>query len=114
MSRTVAFIGLGHMGGPMAGNLVKAGYRVLGHDLVPAALDSAAAAGVEPAASTADAVAGAEVVISMLPAGRQVLGLYYDILAAGSPAPSSSTAPPSTSPTPAPPTNVPWPQDAGP
>ncbi|MCN9243749.1 NAD(P)-binding domain-containing protein [Streptomyces sp. RY43-2] len=38
MSRTVAFIGLGHTGGPMATNLSKAGHRMLGHDLVPAAV----------------------------------------------------------------------------
>lgn len=38
---TVAFIGLGHMGGPMAANLVKAGHRVLGHDLVETSLATA-------------------------------------------------------------------------
>ncbi|MFE7577605.1 3-hydroxyisobutyrate dehydrogenase [Streptomyces sp. NPDC057521] len=85
MSRTVAFIGLGHMGGPMAANLAKAGHRVLGHDLVPALLEAATGTGVEPAASAADAVAPADVVISMLPAGRQVLGLYDDILTAARP-----------------------------
>ncbi|MFG3101021.1 3-hydroxyisobutyrate dehydrogenase [Streptomyces sp. NPDC048182] len=85
MSRTVAFIGLGHMGGPMAANLVEAGHRVLGHDLVPAALNAAAGAGVEAEASAASAVAGAEMVVSMLPAGRHVLGLYDDILAAARP-----------------------------
>ncbi|MGW1126039.1 3-hydroxyisobutyrate dehydrogenase [Streptomyces sp. NPDC002526] len=85
MSRTVAFIGLGHMGGPMAANLAEAGHRVLGHDLVPALLEAAAGTGVEPAASAADAVAAADVVISMLPAGRQVLGLYDDILTAARP-----------------------------
>ncbi|OKJ04583.1 3-hydroxyisobutyrate dehydrogenase [Streptomyces sp. CB01249] len=85
MSRTVAFIGLGHMGGPMAANLAEAGHRVLGHDLVPVLLEAAAGTGVEPAASAADAVAPADVVISMLPAGRQVLGLYDDILTAARP-----------------------------
>ncbi|MFB7916794.1 3-hydroxyisobutyrate dehydrogenase [Streptomyces sp. NPDC056061] len=85
MSRTVAFIGLGHMGGPMAANLVRAGHRVRGHDLVAAALDDAVGAGVEPVASAADAVADAEVVISMLPAGRHVLGLYDELLAAARP-----------------------------
>ncbi|MCG7523062.1 3-hydroxyisobutyrate dehydrogenase [Streptomyces sp. OfavH-34-F] len=85
MSRTVAFIGLGHMGGPMAANLAGAGHRVLGHDLVPALLEAAAGTGVEPAASAADAVATADVVISMLPAGRQVLGLYDDVLTAARP-----------------------------
>lgn len=80
MNRTVAFVGLGHMGGPMAANLTKAGYRVLGHDLVPAAVVTAAEAGVEPAGSLTEAVSVADVVISMLPAGRHVLGLYDDIL----------------------------------
>ncbi|MET7783744.1 3-hydroxyisobutyrate dehydrogenase [Streptomyces sp. NPDC005388] len=85
MSRTVAFIGLGHMGGPMAANLVKAGHRVRGYDLSPASLKAAADAGVEPAASATEAVAGAEVVITMLPAGRHVLELYEDIVGAARP-----------------------------
>ncbi|MFI9626686.1 3-hydroxyisobutyrate dehydrogenase [Streptomyces sp. NPDC052042] len=82
MSRTVAFIGLGHMGGPMAANLVKAGHRVRGYDLVVTP-----GPGLEPAASAADAVADADadVVISMLPAGRHVLGLYDEILPAARP-----------------------------
>lgn len=85
MSTTVAFIGLGHMGGPMAANLTKAGHRVRGHDLAPAAMETAAGAGVEPAASATEAVADADVVISMLPAGRHVLALYGDILTAARP-----------------------------
>jgi 3-hydroxyisobutyrate dehydrogenase len=72
----IAFIGLGHMGGPMAANLVKAGYRVTGFDLVPAALEQAAAAGVEIAASGPEAVNGAGLVITMLPAGQHVLAAY--------------------------------------
>ncbi|MFJ6934706.1 3-hydroxyisobutyrate dehydrogenase [Streptomyces sp. NPDC101132] len=87
MSTTVAFIGLGHMGGPMAANLVKAGHRVLGFDLVPDLLATAATAGVEPAASAAAAAAAADVVITMLPAGRHVLALYREggLLAAARP-----------------------------
>ena len=73
---TIAFIGLGHMGGPMAANLIKAGYPVRAFDLVPAALDAAQSAGAELAASALDAVRGAQVVISMLPASRHVEGLY--------------------------------------
>lgn len=72
----VAFIGLGNMGGPMAANLVKAGFPVRVFDLVPAALEAAVAAGASSAASAADAVKGAQVVISMLPASRHVEGLY--------------------------------------
>ncbi|UED87940.1 3-hydroxyisobutyrate dehydrogenase [Streptomyces profundus] len=85
MSRTVAFIGLGHMGGPMAANLVASGFRVRGHDLVTAALDAAAGAGVVPVGTAAEAVADADVVVTMLPAGRHVLDLYGDILAAARP-----------------------------
>lgn len=73
---TIAFIGLGHMGGPMAVNLIKAGYPVRVFDLVPAALDAARSAGAHVAANAADAVDGAAVVISMLPASRHVEGLY--------------------------------------
>ena len=72
----IAFIGLGHMGGPMAANLVKAGYPVRVFDLVPSALEAAVAAGAVSAASAVDAVKGAQVVISMLPASRHVEGVY--------------------------------------
>ncbi|MFJ3514092.1 3-hydroxyisobutyrate dehydrogenase [Streptomyces sp. NPDC090131] len=87
MSTTVAFVGLGRMGGPMAANLVKAGHRVLGFDLVPELLATAAATGLEPASSAAGAAAGADVVITMLPAGRHVLALYREggLLAAARP-----------------------------
>ncbi|MEU6311494.1 3-hydroxyisobutyrate dehydrogenase [Streptomyces sp. NPDC047014] len=87
MSSTVAFIGLGHMGGPMAANLVGAGHRVLGFDLLPDLLAAATATGVEPAESAAAAAAQAEVVVTMLPAGRHVLALYGEqgLLAAARP-----------------------------
>ncbi|MER7761088.1 3-hydroxyisobutyrate dehydrogenase [Streptomyces sp. NPDC097619] len=87
MSSTVAFFGLGHMGGPMAANLVKAGYRVLGFDLVPELVTAAVAAGVEAAPSAAGAVAEADAVVTMLPAGRHVLALYREqgVLAAARP-----------------------------
>ncbi|MBT2745298.1 MULTISPECIES: 3-hydroxyisobutyrate dehydrogenase [unclassified Lysobacter] len=75
MSR-IAFIGLGNMGGPMAANLLKAGYSVHVFDLSSAAVASAVAAGAAAAANAADAVAGAQIVISMLPASRHVEGLY--------------------------------------
>jgi 3-hydroxyisobutyrate dehydrogenase len=76
MGKKIAFIGLGHMGGPMAENLVKAGHSVSGFDLATEALDQARAAGIEVAESAAAAAAGADVVITMLPAGRHVLGAY--------------------------------------
>lgn len=76
MTTTIAFIGLGHMGEPMAVNLVTAGYTVVGFDLMPAAVESAAAQGVTVAGSAAEAVASADVVITMLPSGRHVIGAY--------------------------------------
>lgn len=82
---TIAFIGLGNMGGPMAANLVKAGHTVRGVDLVAAHLEAAAATGVVPAGSAAEAVDGAEVVITMLPAGGHVLAVWREILAQAAP-----------------------------
>jgi 3-hydroxyisobutyrate dehydrogenase len=73
---TIGFIGLGNMGGPMAANLVKAGHTVTGYDLNPAALDALAKAGGKVGKSAADAVAGASVVITMLPAGEHVREVY--------------------------------------
>ena len=75
-ARKVAFIGLGNMGGPMAVNLGKAGHQLRVFDLSKGACDQAAAAGLAVAASAAEAVADAEVVISMLPASRHVEALY--------------------------------------
>jgi 3-hydroxyisobutyrate dehydrogenase len=79
---TIAFIGLGNMGNPMAANLVKAGYTVRGFDLVDANLKTAEGNGLKIAPSAADAVAGADTVITMLPAGKHVLSVYGDIVPA--------------------------------
>ena len=68
----VAFIGLGNMGGPMAINLKRAGYTVQAFDLSADAIAKVRVEGVDVAASARDAVQGAEVVISMLPASRHV------------------------------------------
>src|SRR5437764_2816993 len=84
MSR-IAFIGLGHMGGPMAANLVKAGHTVTGFDLVAASCDAAREAGLAVAGSVREAVADAETVVTMLPAGRHVLTVWSDILPAMKP-----------------------------
>ena len=73
---TIAFIGLGHMGLPMARNLLKAGFALRVFDLLQSAVDSLATEGATPAASAAEAVTGAQVVVSMLPASRHVEGLY--------------------------------------
>jgi 3-hydroxyisobutyrate dehydrogenase len=78
----IAFIGLGNMGGPMAANLVKAGHRVAGYDLVERLRQEAATSGVAIAASAREAVAGADVVVTMLPAGRHVIAAWGDILPA--------------------------------
>jgi 3-hydroxyisobutyrate dehydrogenase len=72
----IAFIGLGNMGGPMAANLVKAQHQVFAFDLSAAALDSAADKGAKKAATAAEAVKGAEVVVTMLPAGKHVREVY--------------------------------------
>ena len=74
--RRVAFIGLGNMGGPMAANLLDAGFSLAVFDLSPAACESLAARGARVAASAAEAVSGVDFVVSMLPAGRHVAGLY--------------------------------------
>ena len=79
---TVAFLGLGHMGGPMAKNLVDAGHAVRGFDPVPAALETATSNGVKVLDSGAAAAAGADVVVTMLPNGDLVKRCYADILPA--------------------------------
>jgi 3-hydroxyisobutyrate dehydrogenase len=78
---TIAFIGLGNMGNPMAANLVKAGHDVNGFDLVPENLKIARDNGVTVMANAAAAVKDAEIVITMLPAGKHVLSVYDDIVA---------------------------------
>ncbi|RLP24342.1 3-hydroxyisobutyrate dehydrogenase [Mesorhizobium sp. YM1C-6-2] len=76
---TIAFIGLGNMGNPMAANLVKAGHRVQGFDLMPENVSIARDNGVIAEADAPGAVDGAEVVITMLPAGKHVLDVYEEI-----------------------------------
>jgi 3-hydroxyisobutyrate dehydrogenase len=78
----IAFIGLGNMGGPMAANLVKAGHEVSGFDLAATVLQTAAASGVKPASVLSQAVADADVVVTMLPQGKHVLSAWTDILRA--------------------------------
>lgn len=73
---TIAFLGLGHMGGPMAVNLIKAGHTVLGFDPVPAAVEAAQEHGVPMANSAEEAVVSAAVVLTMLPSGKHVLDAY--------------------------------------
>jgi len=72
----IGFIGLGNMGGPMAANLLKAGHEVTGFDLARPLLEALAKAGGAVATNTGAAVAEAEVVVTMLPAGAQVRQVY--------------------------------------
>jgi 3-hydroxyisobutyrate dehydrogenase len=102
----IAFIGLGNMGGPMAMNLQKAGHAVEAFDLSVEACKKYAAEGLRISASAVDSVAGAEVVISMLPASAHVEGLFLggagrpgllDSIAAGALVIDSSTIAAATS-----------------
>ena len=77
---TIGFIGLGNMGGPMAANLVKAGHKVVAFDLVEALRNQAKSDGAAIADSAPAAVKGAEVVITMLPAGKHVLSVWNDVV----------------------------------
>ena len=73
---SIAFIGLGNMGGPMASNLLKAHANVYVFDLVPQTVAELESQGARAAKSAEDAVKGADIVISMLPAGKHVQSLY--------------------------------------
>src|SRR6202165_2603998 len=77
---TIAFIGLGNMGGPMAATLVKAGHKVVAFDLVEASRNQAKADGAGIADSAAASVKGADVVITMLPAGKHVISVWTDVI----------------------------------
>ena len=72
----IAFIGLGNMGGGMAANLVKAGHEVRAFDLSDAAVAKAVSAGCRAAKTLEAAVSGADVIVSMLPAGKHVRMVY--------------------------------------
>jgi len=99
----IGFIGLGHMGGPMASNLLKAGHALTVFDLSPAALEEAQKAGAKVAASPRAAAEASETVITMLPAAAHVKAVYLNeddgVLAgvrAGVPLIDSSTIDPAT------------------
>ena len=76
--KTVAFIGLGNMGFPMAMNLLKAGHKLQVFDLAEEPLKKIKAAGAHIASSAKEACTNVEAVISMLPAGKHVKELYID------------------------------------
>ncbi len=77
---SIAFIGLGNMGGPMAANLVKAGHKVTAFDLVAASRDQAKADGAAIAESSVGSVKGADVVVTMLPAGKHVISVWTEVI----------------------------------
>lgn len=72
----IAFIGLGKMGQPMGANLIKAGHTVTGFDLMESNRQQFAAAGAQVAATLAEAVRDADVVITMIPTGKHVREAY--------------------------------------
>jgi 3-hydroxyisobutyrate dehydrogenase len=72
----IGFIGLGNMGAPMAANLLKAGHRVTGFDIVRGPAEALATRGGRAAGSAAEAAAAGEILITMLPAGPQVRSVY--------------------------------------
>lgn len=76
MSKSVAFVGLGNMGGGMAANLVSAGFEVKAFDLSEQAIAQAKKTGCTIATSAIEAVAGADFVVTMLPNGAIVESLY--------------------------------------
>ncbi|MGO2028364.1 MAG: 3-hydroxyisobutyrate dehydrogenase [Brevibacterium aurantiacum] len=75
---TIGWIGLGNMGRPMTANLVKAGHTVNGFDLMEIAVEEAAKHGVNPVKSIAEAVAGADIVFTMLPKGEHARAVYLE------------------------------------
>ena len=72
----IGFIGLGNMGGPMVANLVAAGHSVSAFDIAADAVSRAVESGATAADSAAATADGAEVIITMLPAGAQVRSVY--------------------------------------
>ena len=73
----IAFIGLGNMGSGMCVNLCKAGHEVRAFDLNAEAVKAAEGHGAVAAATIADAVKDSEIVVTMLPAGKHVLSVYF-------------------------------------
>lgn len=72
----IGFIGLGNMGAPMARNLLKAGHSLSVFDVVRGHVEAVAAAGARPCDSLSEAVAGAELVLTMLPSSPHVRSVY--------------------------------------
>ncbi len=77
---TIGFLGMGHMGLPMAINLHRAGYQLKGFDVVPAAVKAAQEAGIQTVASGAEAAVDVDIVLTMFPSGQHVLDAYDQYL----------------------------------
>jgi len=75
--QTVAFIGLGNMGGPMAENLLKHNFKVRAFDLMPDNVNRLADKGAYAAQSASDCALGADIIITMLPSGKHVAELFF-------------------------------------
>ncbi|ONM46975.1 3-hydroxyisobutyrate dehydrogenase [Nocardia donostiensis] len=85
MSKTIGFLGLGHMGGPMAANLVKAGYDVHAFDPAPAAQQQASADGITVVDTGVAAATDRDIVLTMLTNGKLVRDVYAELLPAATP-----------------------------
>lgn len=73
---TIGFVGLGHMGAPMAQNLVDAGFEVRVFDVSPQAVAAAVAEGANPGTSVMDVAGNCDIFMSMLPEGKHVEQVY--------------------------------------
>ena len=82
---SIAFIGLGNMGGPMAANLVKAGHSVTGFDLIEASRGTARQNGVDVKLSGAAAIAGADAIVTMLLDSNKVMNVYAELCSMAKP-----------------------------
>ncbi len=82
----IGFIGLGNMGGGMAANLVKAGHHVTAFDLSGEALAKAGAAGCNAVSDADEAARNADIIVTMLPAGKHVQSVYQSAVFANAPA----------------------------
>ena len=82
---SIAFIGLGNMGAPMAANLVRSGHKVTGFDLIESSRETASKSGVDVKQSGAAAIAGADTIITMLLDGGKVLNVYAELCAMARP-----------------------------
>ena len=78
---SIAFIGLGNMGAPMAANLVRSGHKVTGFDLIESSRETASKSGVDVKQSGAAAIAGADTIITMLLDSGKVLNVYAELCA---------------------------------